>query len=154
MKIIAGPALQRKIDALKAQTIDNSVQGRISQIVRRSAVAIVAGAKKRVPVSTGALRRSLQAVFVSAGQTAIIGSFLPYAAKQEFDLSLDHRVRDPKLRKRDTSAGARGTVIKGTGQSNPAAEGGFLRHAMAEETPNFIAALKDLVRHIGGAWKA
>jgi hypothetical protein len=53
--------------------------------------------------------------FFSNGFAALIGSWLPYAAKQEFDTSLDHSPRPSRLRQKNTKAGKPGSVIKGTG---------------------------------------
>jgi hypothetical protein len=138
--------LARKIDFLKRQR--DEVPGLLSQAVRISAFRVVENAKRLVPVSTGALRRSVKAYFYSdrISTAASIGSFLPYAARQEYDASLDHSVRPPRTRVVNTRAGNVGSVIKGTGQSNPEATWGFLRKSLAKEKPNFINSLWSIIR--------
>lgn len=144
--------LQRKIDALLRADIEFRL--RVSEIVRTSAFSVEAYAKDMVPISTGALRRSITPTFLAGGLMAVIGSPLPYAARQEFDAKLDHSVRPAKTRKINTIAGRIGSIIKGTQQTNPGATWGFLRKALGIESPLFIARLRQLVGRYGEAMGA
>lgn len=146
------PALQNKIRALMLSS--EEVPAQVSAVVRKSAFAVVANAVNRVPVSTGALRRSIRPTFFNKGMAALIGSFLPYAARQEFDTTLDHSPRQALRRSRNTKAGRPGTVIKGTGQSNPNATWGFLRKGLANEKRNFMLGLLNIARDVGNNWRA
>lgn len=128
------------------------VEARASAIVRESAFVVTVGAKNLVPVSTGMLFASINPTFFNNGLSAIIGSFLPYAARQEFDSTLNHRVRPSRVRKVNTTSGRKGTIIKGTAQTNPQATWGFLRKSLAQEKDNFLTQLRLLVDGIGGAW--
>lgn len=128
------------------------VEARASAIVRSSAFSVTAGARDLVPFSTGRLEASINPSFFNNGLSAIIGSFLPYAARQEFDSTLNHRVRPSRVRQINTKSGRKGTIIKGTNQSNPKATWGFLRKSLAEEKANFLAQMRALVDGIGGAW--
>lgn len=129
----------------KLRETQPKVPGLISAAVRSSALAVVAEAKRTVPVSTGALRDSINATFFENGFAAIIGSYLPYAAKWEYSV-VDHPVKPVQRRTRETSSGHKGTVIKGTGQFNPEATWGFTRKALAKEKPVFLLKLLDIVR--------
>lgn len=145
-------ALARKIEALKlASTV---VSDRINRQVRDSAFSVAAHATNLVPVSTGALRRSIKPTFFFNGFAAVIASYLPYAARQEFDMTLDHTPRPPRRRTRNTMAGRRGSIIKGTGQSNPSATWGFLRKALAKEHAAFLNGMKDIADMFGDSWLA
>lgn len=147
------PSDSLRVKILALQGAQAGFSSGLSKVVRESAIAVVARAKDMVPVSTGALRRSLQAYFIGGGLTALIGSYLPYAARQEFDATLDHSQRPAKKRKVNTIAGNKGSIIKGTGQFNPNAQYGFLRKALAEEKPYFLNALRELVGRFGSAWE-
>lgn len=142
------PSLAARIAELK-RTRDE-VPALLNQAVRTSAFNVVNEAKRLVPVSTGALRRSIQPYFFTDVGTrsfsAAIGSYLPYAARQEFDASLDHRPRLSKIRVINTVAGKVGSVIKGTGQFNPEATWGFLRKALAKEKSNFLRSILIIAR--------
>lgn len=142
--------LKSKIQALMATQAGFNV--RVSQIVRGNALDVVNNAKGLVPHSTGALQRSIQATFFNSGLSALVGSFLPYAAKQEFDPLLDHSVRPPRRRKVNTKSGRIGSVIKGTGQDNPNATFGFLRKSLYAIAPFFIDDLQKEVDRFGEAW--
>lgn len=152
ISIKPGASLQKRIDGLRRAAAD--VDADMSRAVRESAVAVVAGAKDKVPLSTGALRRSLQAIFLNNGLTAMVGSWLPYALKQDRDGTLDHSVRQNRIRVKNTIAGRVGSVIKGTGQFNPNAQAFFLEQALADEKPTFLAKLQTIVRGFGDAWRA
>lgn len=145
------PDLAAKIEVLLAAASD--VGPAISSQVRESAFAVTANAKDLVPVSTGAMRRSIQPYFFGDGTAALIGSYLPYAARQEFDMTLNHGVRAPQRRVRSTRAGLPGSVIKGTGQSNPNATWGFMRKGLDQERPSFLAALQRLVDRFAEGWE-
>lgn len=144
--------LSSKINRLILE--NENVQQRVSQVVRGSAFAVVANAVNLVPVSTGALRRSIKPTFFNRGMAALIGSFLPYAARQEFDITLNHAPRPPRRRSRTTLAGRAGTIIKGTGQNNPNASWGFLRKGLAKEKPNFLFKLQQIANSIGDGWRS
>lgn len=152
IQIKASDVLSRKIEALILAR--DGFASQVSLVVREAAFSVTANAKALVPISTGALRRSIQPTILSGGLAAIVGSFLPYAARQEFDANLDHSVRSPRVRIRNTIAGRIGTIIKGTGQTNPAATWGFLRKSLAKERPRFLSGLEGLVNRFGQAWKA
>lgn len=141
-------ALARKIANL--QQSQAMLQSRMSEIVRESAFEVVAYATDMVPVSTGALRRSIKPSFFAGGLAAVIGSYLPYAARQEYDMTLDHSYRPtPVRRKNNTKAGKRGSIIKGRTQSNPNAQWGFMRKALAKVKPTFLFRLQMLVADLG-----
>lgn len=131
--------------------VSQAMEFKASSIVRESAFAVTLRAKNLVPVSTGALFASINPTFFNSGLAAIIGSHLPYAARQEFDASLNHDVRKSRTRTRNTIAGLKGSIIKGTNQSNPNATWGFLRKALASEKANFLSKMKALVSELGGA---
>lgn len=150
IEVRADSHLSDKIEALRAQS--SSVSIRISKVVRTHALDIVANAKDLVPISTGALRRSIQATFYDGGFSAIIGSYLPYAARQEFDMTLKHNVRQSLTRTRNTGSGKPGSIIKGTGQTNPNATWGFMRKSLAAVSPFFLSDLRDIARDFGDAW--
>lgn len=150
MEVRADDSLARKINALRVQSASLNV--RISQVVRTRAFDVLANAKALVPISTGALRRSIQATFYDGGLAAIIGSYLPYAARQEFDMTLDHHVRPARRRVINTKSGKPGSVIKGTGQSNPAATWGFMRKSLRVVKPYFLADLREIVQMFGEGW--
>jgi hypothetical protein len=150
IEVKAGASLQRKIDALMAEHA--AMPRLVSMVVRDSAMSVIAKAKEYVPISTGALRRSLNATFSADGLGAIIGSWLPYARRQEYDDTLDHSMRPTKRRIISTKSGKVGSIIKGTQQTNPKARVGFLRSALFEERPHFLAHLQALVDRVGEAW--
>lgn len=145
-------ALARKIESLMSNS--SMVEYRISRVVRDSAFSVVAYAVDLVPVSTGALRRSIKPTFYNSGMAALIGSFLPYAARQEFDMLLNHHTRPSRRRIKNTMAGRPGTIIKGTQQVNPNATWGFLRKGLAKEKPNFIEQLQRIANELGDGWMA
>lgn len=129
---------------------------KVNAQVRESAIAVVAYATELVPVSSGMLRDDFQSpLFVGTGANvaARIGSSLPYAAKQEFDLTLNHSLRVARTRQRDTLAGKKGSVIKGTNQDNPEAQAMFLTTGLGRERTNFLSRLQDLVNEFGAAWE-
>lgn len=142
--------LKQQIAALSANNSEFATK--VSQIVRSNALNVVENAKALVPISTGALRRSILPTFLANGFAAIIGSSLPYAARQEFDETLDHSVRQARVRKINTKSGAIGSVIKGTAQFNPDATFGFLRKSLAVVGPFFLADLQALCDKFGRAW--
>lgn len=150
MKVTVSKNLQDKIDRLR--DLVPGLDNRISQIVRDSAFSVVAGAKDLVPISTGALRRSIVVDFFDGGLAAVVGSYLPYSARQEFDITLDHSVRQARTRIRNTKSGKPGSVIKGTAQTNPNATWGFIRKGLAQEKDNFLGNLQALVDQFGDAW--
>lgn len=143
VSVTVTPNLKTKIESLRMAGVE--INSKASAIVRESAFAVTASAKNLVPVSTGALSRSIQPNFFNMGLTALIGSWLPYAARQEYDASLNHDVRSARKRVNSTKAGRPGTIIKGTDQSNPNATFGFLRKSLYAESGNFIAKLEALV---------
>ncbi len=142
LSVIADDTIQRKIDALS----DYELLSKLSVIVRTRALDVVNGAKGLAPVSTGAYRRSIQFDTFSGGLAAIIGSFLPYAARQEFDATLDHSVRPARRRKINTKSGKVGSIIKGTAQFNPRATWGALRKSLHAVGGYFLADIKDLLK--------
>ncbi len=143
--------LSAQIEALSA-TVE-SFPEMVSRIVRSNALKVLENAKDLVPISTGALRRSLNAIFVASGFAAIIGSYLPYAAAQEYNETFDHSVREPRTRKVNTKSGNVGSVIKGSGQSNPNATFGFLRKSLAVVSPFFFDDLQKLCDKFGRAFR-
>lgn len=151
IEIKPSDVLSRKIAALRQ--VDAGFKPKVNAIVRGSAFAVVAYAKRLVPVSTGALRRSITPTFIYDGFMAVIGSWLPYARRQEYDMTLDHSVRPARTRVKNTRAGKVGSVIKGTNQMNPEATWGFMRKGLQMEYPNFIGKLTALVDSYGDAWK-
>ncbi len=142
--------LKQQIAALSAGVED--FPRKVSDIVRSNALEVVKNAKDHVPVSTGALRRSILPTFLASGFAAIIGSSLPYAARQEFDETLNHSVRPARTRVINTKAGKVGSVIKGSAQFNPDATFGFLRKSLAVVGPFFLADLQALCDKFGRAW--
>ncbi len=126
----------RKIAALGA--VGSDFNSRLSVIVRTRGLDVRNNAIDLVPVSTGRLRGSISVDYFANGLAAIIGSFLPYAARQEFDASLNHDVRPAKRRKINTKSGKKGSVIKGTIQTNPNATWGFLRKSLHAVAPYFL----------------
>lgn len=153
LSVKAGEVLARKIEALRERQAGFS--GEVSKVVRDSAYSVCGMAQDMVPRSTGALARSIEkpAAFLDGGFIAIIGSWLPYAARQEYDVTLDHSPRHNRIRVRNTKSGKPGSIIKGTGQFNPNAQWGFLRKALLAEKPNFLAKLQAIVSKFGDAWK-
>lgn len=141
--------LGEKIRALIAMSQDAEIEA--SQAVRESAFIVTAGAKDLVPISTGALFASIQPTIFNRGLSATIGSHLPYAARQEYDATLNHSVRPSKIRTRNTSSGRKGTIIKGTAQTNPKATYGFLRQSLYAEQENFIDRIRAIVRRWASA---
>lgn len=150
MSVKSDGLLKSKIENLLA--IQAGFNVRVSQIVRGNAFDVVLNAKNLVPHSTGALQRSIQPTFLNGGLSALIGSFLPYAARQEFDALLDHSVRPPRRRKINTKSGRKGSIIKGTGQDNPNATFGFLRKSLYIVAPFFLDDLQQEVNRFGDAW--
>lgn len=104
----------------------------IRAAVRSSALDIVLHAKEKVPVMTGELRRSIKAQFLEDGFAAVIGSYLPYAAKWEFSV-VPHPVKPLSA------------TGKKTGNTNPDATWGFMRKALAKERPIFLRKLISIV---------
>ncbi len=143
--------LKQQIAALSAA--NDGFADKVGQIVRSNALQVVENAKSLVPISTGALRRSILPTFLANGFAAIIGSSLPYAARQEFDETLDHSVRQARTRKINTKAGGVGSIIKGTAQFNPDATFGFLRKSLAVVGPFFLSDLQALCDMFGRAWE-
>jgi len=144
-------SLQRKIDTLRglADGFDEAVVG----LVKDSAMSVLARTKDKVPHSSGILEGSLIISYISRGFSAIIGSWVPYAAKQEYDKSLDHSQREARVRVLNTKSGKPGSIIKGTNQDNPNAQWGFLRKSLAEEKQNFLLGCKQIVAAFGEGWK-
>ena len=151
MSCKATPFLAQRIAALIRER--GQIKTSISEVVRDSAFSVIAMAKMLVPVSTGALRRSIMTTFYDSGLSALIGSWLPYAARQEFDTTLDHTPRKARVRVNNTKMGKPGSVIKGTKQSNPEAQWGFLRKALQAERMNFRANLQSIADRVGDAWE-
>ena len=143
MSVRSNDVVLRKILALESLE-KTYVEKRLSQIVRYHALQLLAYAKTLVPISTGALRRSLQMDVFAFGLAAMVGSWLRYAARQEFDASLNQSVRAAKRRKVNTIAGRKGSIIKGTAQTNPNATWGFLRKSLRHQTAPFLADIKML----------
>lgn len=152
VSVTVPPSLAAKIAALKRASV--VAPSLIRTQVRTSALSITARAKNLVPVSTGALRRSIIPTFFEGGFSALIGSFLPYAARQEFDPTLDHGVRPPRRRVINTKSGAPGSIIKGTQQTNPKATWGFMRKALAAEKVEFIRGLNNIVKMFSDGWRS
>lgn len=63
-----------------------SAQGRrtVQREVKRSALAVEAGAKRRAPVDTGRLRSSIAHQVEEGGLSAVVGTNVEYAAHVEF----------------------------------------------------------------------
>ena len=150
LSVKASDVVARKLAALRAQ--DAALSANVSAVVRDSALSVLAGAKDRVPRSTNVLFNSLVPSFYDRGWSGLIASFLPYAAKQEYDSTLNHDVRQAKVRVNNTKAGKPGSVIKGTNQNNPNAQWGFLRKSLAAEKPTFLANLQAIASSFGDAW--
>ena len=151
ISVKVGASLQRKLAALRARA--DGFDEAVSEHVRSTAMTVLAGAKNKVPHSSGILEGSLMASFINNGFSAVIASWVPYAAKQEYDQSLDHEQRAAKLRVINTKAGKVGSVIKGTNQDNPNAQWGFLRKSLDEERQNFLLGCKQIVAAFGEGWK-
>lgn len=118
------------------------------KVVFDSASIVVIKAKEKAPVSTGFFRRSIRFALESAGLSAVIGSDVPYGPALEF-IERMHPVRPPLHRTRDTKLGKIGSIIKGSGQTNPAATSAPLRKSLYEEGPTFISNLEKVVRFLG-----
>lgn len=154
IEITPDGSISRKIAALIDQ--NTRVKDQASRAVRESALSVVAYATNLVPWATGALARSIaKPTFLYSGMAAIIGSYLPYAARQEYDATLKHTYRpQPRFRQVSTKMGKAGSVIQGTQQINPNATWGFLRKALAKEKPAFIEKLQRIADQFGEGWTA
>ncbi len=152
LSVKSDDTIVKKIIAINS--FGSNFNNRLSVIVRTRALDVVSNAKGLVPISTGALRRSIQMDTFAGGLAAIIGSYLPYAARQEFDAALDHSVRPARRRKVNTSAGKRGSVIKGTAQTNPNASWGFLRKSLHAVAPYFLADIDKLMSDFSDEFEA
>jgi len=126
-EIKISPNLSKIIHRLA--TTQAKTQGLIKDAVKTSALQIVANAKEKCPVMTGALRRSINVRFLVGGLAAVISSYVPYAAKWEFS-EVAHPIKPPNSRG------------KKTGNTNPAAEWGFMRKGLFKESPIFIKKLE------------
>lgn len=137
--ILVPPNLQKWID--KAISVNSNVKDYVRAVVFESAENIVVAAKDKVPFSTGALSGSIEATYLESGMTAVIGSYLPYAAKWEYS-TVDHPVRPAEYFKR----GAKKGLLKYSGQKNPNAQWGYLRKSLFDEQVAFFKKLLEIVK--------
>jgi hypothetical protein len=141
------PALDNWIN--KARKDSDQVDSLLKSAVFESAQNVVKEAVRIVPIMTGKLADSIKADYLDDGLMAVVGSYLPYAAKWEYSV-VEHPVIGRGEIKRLGKNGELLTRERKTGRilgnTNPNATWGYMRKALFSEQRNFLEKLLSIAR--------
>ena len=136
------PEIGKTLDQLSVY--DGKARLRVEQTIQQSTKAIGAGAKQRVPVRSGKLKKKIGTRFEKRGATGVVAAKTPYAHLVEFGAKA--AVVKP-VNKKAMRIDANGIRRFATEVSIPArAERPFLRPAFENEKPTLIRNLAEAVK--------
>lgn len=130
--------LERKLADLR--TYDAQTQAKLCSAVETSTTNIMLGAKRRVPVKSGDLVKSISMTYDSARNIGIIKAKSPYAHLVEYGAKAVHETPDTKkaLKIGDRFAASANIPVR---KEHP-----FMRPAYENEKPNLINSVETAIK--------
>lgn len=139
---MAVPEIQQALDQISIYDTKSAL--RVEQAIATSTKAIGAGAKQRVSVHTGKLKKKISTRFENKGATGVVSAKTPYAHLIEFGAK--SAVERPKTKK-VLKLYSPGAIFFSKIAHIPArAPRPFMRPAFEDEKPNLISELEKAVQ--------
>ena len=141
------PELQKTLDQIKA--FDGKSRLKIEEAVSTSTKNIAKGARQRVPVRSGKLKKSIRSRFDKRAVTGYVQARQPHAHLVEFGAK--GATVEPKSKKAlkipwSGGMGVGGTYFAASAKIPARKERPFMRPAFEDEKPELIKALKEAVK--------
>lgn len=141
------PELSKTLSQISAY--DGKTAIKIENAVRGSTKNICSGAKKRVPVRTGALKKSISSQFDQRTVTGYVAARKPHAHLVEFGARAAKTVPDTKKALKIPwlgGMGVGGTYFAKSANIPARRERPYMRPAFEDEKPNLIRKIKEAVK--------
>lgn len=155
------PELQETLDQIKAY--DGKSRLKIEEAVSKSRLNIAKGAKQRVRVKSGALKKSISSSFNRKTVTGYVRARKPHAHLVEFgarattvQVDKKHNINRSLLAERRPELGIKpvralkipiaGGIYRASAKIPARKEHPFMRPAFEDEKPNLIKRLKEAVK--------
>lgn len=141
------PELSEALSKIKAY--DGQTAQKIETVVQKSTKNISDGAKRRVPVKTGSLKKSISTRFDAKGPTGYVAARKPHAHLVEFGAKGATEKPDKKKALKipwSGGMGVGGTYFAKSANIPVRREHPYMRPAFEDEKPNLVKGIKEAVK--------